>query len=284
MTLKDQWMLVCTTHMLNPIRWCCPAGTWTQTCAWTSKTDNNSVKRLWISVKRHRKDNTKSSFSPSEITKQSSWILILLDPVGLSRIALKSHDSLLEDYSELSARKDTGLATQLPGWKTFKPSASLPTFSPVIARFNGGMFILEPSESKFQQLRRLLLGTSMSTVAELFRDWVTIPALEAKHVKTCYDVQAQTNRATQWWLWRNSAACLERLYVLTNSRCLLTPNKWGRETTKPFESVNIARYFLNQAFPSCEQQSEEDVGCWKHALAETCLQRLPGTAENVMGL
>ena len=32
---------------------------------------------------------------------------------------------------------------------------------PTPPRFNGGMFIMEPAESKFQKLRRLLLGCSM---------------------------------------------------------------------------------------------------------------------------
>eukprot|EP00913_Durusdinium_trenchii_P023634 g22205.t1 len=54
--------------------------------------------------------------------------------VDADMIALKSHDRLLEDFDELSARKDAGLSTQ----------------------FNGGMFILEPSSSKFQKLRQLL--------------------------------------------------------------------------------------------------------------------------------
>ena len=49
-------------------------------------------------------------------------------------IALKTHDPVLDTFSELSARQDSGLASQ----------------------FNGGMFVLEPSEKKFQQLRRLL--------------------------------------------------------------------------------------------------------------------------------
>lgn len=89
-------------------------------------------------------------------------------------IALKSHDSVLEDYAELSARKDAGLAAQ----------------------FNGGMFISEPAESKFQQLRRLLR-------------------------------QAPQNAG--------------------------------------FGGI---QFFLNQAFPACEREDDEDVGCWKSELPD----------------
>mmetsp|Transcript_12156 Transcript_12156/g.22946 ORF Transcript_12156/g.22946 Transcript_12156/m.22946 type:complete len:350 (+) Transcript_12156:87-1136(+) len=53
-------------------------------------------------------------------------------------IALKTHDSLLDSYGELTAKRDPGLKEQ----------------------FNGGMFILEPADSKFQKLRKLLTGST----------------------------------------------------------------------------------------------------------------------------
>ena len=49
-------------------------------------------------------------------------------------IALKTHDPVFDSFNELSARQDSGL----PG------------------QFNGGMFVLEPSDDKFQHLRKLL--------------------------------------------------------------------------------------------------------------------------------
>ena len=90
-------------------------------------------------------------------------------------IALKSHDSILEDFTELSARKDAGLTAQ----------------------FNGGMFILEPAEPKFQKLRERL-------------------------------------RQTQ-------------------------PHSGGH---------GGIQYFLNEAFPSCQRQGDDAVGCWQSELTE----------------
>ncbi|CAJ1360926.1 unnamed protein product [Effrenium voratum] len=49
-------------------------------------------------------------------------------------IALKNHDGLLDQFDELAARRDAGIHSQ----------------------FNGGMFVLEPSQDKFQQLRNRL--------------------------------------------------------------------------------------------------------------------------------
>ncbi|CAE7497799.1 GYG1 [Symbiodinium sp. CCMP2456] len=49
-------------------------------------------------------------------------------------IALKTHDPVLDSFGELAAKTDAGLTEQ----------------------FNGGMFVLEPSDEKFHHLRQLL--------------------------------------------------------------------------------------------------------------------------------
>ena len=58
-------------------------------------------------------------------------------------IALKTHDPVLDTFGELSARQDSGL----------------------LAQFNGGMFVLEPSADKFKKLRGLLKSQDATSTA-----------------------------------------------------------------------------------------------------------------------
>ena len=41
-------------------------------------------------------------------------------------------------------------------------------------------------------------------------------------------------------------------------------------------SLQAPRFFLNQAFPACEREDDEDVGCWKSELPEHRLRNSMG--------